>query len=248
MIRSFTGLLVMAVVALTGCNQNQGTPGGAGASNPAAKKPLFGQADDTFNLSTATASVQQGGTKEGSIGIKRGTNFGEDVTVQFDDVPKGVILDPTSLVIKHGDTEGKFTLTAGDEAPLGDFVVKVTGHSAKGADASNEFKLTVTKKDSFTLSVPASTSLQQGETKIVSIGIQRDKKFDQDVTLKFTDLPQGVTLDPASPVIKSGDQETKLTLKGAGDSALGNFALQVTGHPTKGSDTSSELKLTVSKK
>ena len=37
-------------------------------------------------------------------------------------------------------------VTAADEAALGDFTIKVTGHPTKGADASNEFKITVDKK------------------------------------------------------------------------------------------------------
>ncbi len=247
--RSFTGLLAMALVAVTGCNQ--GTPGGPGAADPTAKKPLYGQANDTFHLSVPTLSttLKQGETKEGSIGIKRGKNFDEDVTLTFADVPKGVTLDPASPVIKHGDTEAKFTLKGADDASLGDFTVKVTGHPTKGGDASHEFKLTVAQKDTFTLSVPLlSTTLKQGETKAVSIGIKRDTNFDQDVTLQFADVPKGVTLDPASPVIKHGDTEAKLTLKGTDDASLGDFAVKVTGHPTKGGDASHEFKLTVAKK
>lgn len=239
----------MALLAVTGCNQ--GTPGGPGTSDPTAKKPLYGQASDTFNLSvpTLSTSLKQGETHEGSIGIKRGKNFEEDVTLQFADLPKGVTLVPANTVLKHGDTEAKFTLKAEDEAPLGDFKVKVTGRPAKGGEATNEFKLTVAKKDTFHLSPPLlSTSLKQGETKTVSIGIKRDKKFDQDVTIKFTDLPTGVTLDPAGAIIKHADTEAKFTLKAADDAALGNFDVKVMGHPTKGADAANDLKLTVAKK
>jgi uncharacterized membrane protein len=243
--RLLAGLLAM--VAVTGCNQ--GTPGGPGASGPDAKKPLYGQAEDTFNLSvpTMSTSLKQGDSKEGAIGIKRAKNFDQDVTLKFADLPEGVTLDPASPVIKHGDTEAKFTLKAGDEAPVGDFKVKVTGHPTKGGDASNELKITVIQKDTFTLSVP-STTLKQGETKAVSISIKRDKDFDQDVTLKFADLPNGVTLDPASPVIKKGEADAKLTLKSAADASLGDFGIKVTGHPAKGADASNQLKLTVAKK
>jgi hypothetical protein len=247
--RTFTGLVLMALVAFTGCGK--GTPGGPGASDPNAKKPLYGEANDTFNLSVPirSTSLKQGDTKEGSIGIKRGKNFEQDVALTFTDVPKGVTLNPESPVIKHGDTEAKFTLKAGDDAPPGDFTVKVTGHPTKGGDASNELKLTVAHKDTFTLSVPLlSTTVKQGDTKAVSIGIKRDKDFDQDVRLTFTDVPKGVTLDPESPVIKHGETEAKLMLKGADNASLGDFGVKVTGHPTKGADASHEFKLTVAKK
>jgi hypothetical protein len=247
--RSFIGVLAIALVALTGCNR--GTPGGPGASDPTAKQPLYGQANDTFNLSvpTLSTSLKQGDTKEGSIGIKRGKNFGEDVTLAFADVPEGVTFDPTSPVIKHGDTEAKFTLKAGGEAPPGDFKVKVTGHPTKGGDATNEFKLTVAHKDTFHLSGPfLSTTLKQGDTTAVSIGLKRDKDFDQDVTLTCADLPKGVTFDPANPVIKHGEAEAKLTFKAEDAAPLGDFVVKVTGHPTRGAEASKEFKLTVAHK
>jgi len=247
--RSIVGLLAIALVAFTGCGP-KGTTGGPGATDKDAKKPLYGQADNTFNLSVPTWSttLQQGETKEVAIGIKRGKNLDEDVTVTLVDVPAGVTFDPASPVIKHGDTEAKFTLKAGDEAPVGDFTVKVTGHPTKGADASNEFKLTVSNKDTFHLSAPfLSTTLNQGDTKEVSIGIKRDKNFDQEVTLAFAGLPTGVTVEPSSPVLKHGDTEAKLMLKGAADASVGDFMVKITGHPTKGADASSELKVTVAK-
>ena len=249
---SFVGLLVLAFVASTGCNQ--GTPGGPGAAAPEAKKPLYGQADDTFDLSVPSSmpyrstTLKQGETTPVSISIKRGKNFDQDVTLKIDGLPTGVTIDPVRPDIKHGDTEAKFALKATDDAALGEFTVKVTGHPTKGGDATNEFKLTVAKQDPFTLSVPhRSTTLKQGDTQAVSIGIKRGKDFDQDVTLKFTDLPRGVTLDPARPDIKHGDTEAKLQFKGADDAALGDFTVKVTGHPPKGSDATNEFKLTVAK-
>ena len=96
------------------------------------------------------------------------------------------------------------------------------GDPTKGTDAQIDFKLTITAKDSFTLSTPRlATSLKQGETQTVSIGINRDKSFDQDVALTFGDMPTGVTLRPLSPVIKHGDAETQVTLTAADDAARG---------------------------
>ena len=246
--KSYIGFLLMALIAFTGCNQ--GTPGGPGAADKTTKKPVYGEADDTFNLSVPMLSttLKQGETIEGSIGIKRGKNFDQDVTVAFAELPTGVTCNPTSPVIKSADAEVKFTLTGTDDASLGDFTIKVTGHPTKGGDATNDFKLTVAKKATFHLSAPyLSTTLKQGDKKEVSIGIKRDKNFAQDVTLTFADLPGGVTIDPASPVIKHGELEAKLTLKGAADAAVGDFKVKVTGHPTKGADASTELSITVAK-
>jgi len=49
-------------------------------------------------------------------------------------------------VIKNGETEAKFVMKAADEAALGDFTIQATGHPAKGADATHDFKFSVAKK------------------------------------------------------------------------------------------------------
>lgn len=103
--------------------------------------------------------------------------------------------------------------------------------------------------NTFNLSVPhQSTTLHQGETKDVSIGIERGKNFNGDVTLTFAEGPEGVTIASASPVIKHGDTEAKVTLKATDDASLGDFTVKVMGHPTAGPDATNELKITVVKK
>ncbi len=101
----------------------------------------------------------------------------------------------------------------------------------------------------FKLSVPRmATTLHQGETKEVQIGIERGENFEGDVTLEFAGGPEGVTLASASPIIKHGDTATKVTLKATKDASLGDFTVKVTGHPTQGADATSELKFTVAMK
>jgi hypothetical protein len=138
--------MLTTVVALTGCNQ--GTPGGPGATERTANKPVFGQADDTFSLDVPKMStkLKQGETKDASIGVARGKNFDEDVTQKFTGVPKGVTLDPASPVIGHGDKEAKITLKVSENASLGNFTLRVTGEPSKGMAASSELKITVAQK------------------------------------------------------------------------------------------------------
>lgn len=141
----YATLTVAALIALAGCNK--GTEGGPGASKSSNTSGV-GQTEDTFSLSVPTLStkLKQGESRVVDIGIKRGKNFDQDVTLKFEGVPQGVILDPSSPVIKHGDTETKITAKAADDAAVGDFTVKVKGHPTKGADAINDLKLTIEKK------------------------------------------------------------------------------------------------------
>jgi len=243
------GLLALAAIVFSGCDQKKSTAGGPGATDPSAKPPRYGEADNTFNLTASSMSVKQGDSAQGTIGIKRGTNFAQDVSLAFQNMPKGITLDPSGPAIKSGGSDAQYKLTASDEAVPGDFTINVIGHPTNGGDATIQFTLTVAKKDSFTLSMPFwTTALKQGETKAVSIAISREKQFDQDVTFKFDGLPKGITVEPASTVIKNGEPDAKFALKATDDAALGDFSIMVTGHPTKGADASHEFKFTVAKK
>lgn len=125
---------------------------------------------------------------------------------------------------------------------------RLTG-ATNTANTSNKRMPFQQGEDTFTLTVPTlATKLKQGENKVVSVGIKRGKNFDEDVALKFETLPKGLTIDPAAPTIKHGDTEAKVTVKAAGDAAVGDFTVTVKGHPEKGSDATQELKVTVQPK
>lgn len=246
--RLAVGAVALSALILTGCDKRGGA-GGPGATAPDSKPPMYGQSDNTFNLTIGSVSIQQGDSEKSAINIKRGKNFDQDVAVAFSELPKGVTVDSATHVIKNGESEVKFALAAAEDAAPGEYTVKIAGHPGSGGDATNEFKLTVAKKDSFTLNAPFwTTALKQGETRAVTIGISRDKRFDQDVTLKINDLPKGMTAEPGSVVIKAGEKEGKFSLKAADDAALGDFAITMTGHPTKGADSTNRFKFTVARK
>lgn len=249
MSRSFFGLLGVTLAALVGCDQAKHTAGGPGATTTDTKPPMFGRADDTFDLTLASQSVKQGESKEVTVGIRRGTNFSQDVGLRFADLPAGVTATPANSALKHGDGDARVMLAVTDDAVPGDYTVKVMGHPSNGGDATAEFRLTVAAKDTFTLGTSfLSPTLKQGEAKAVAISIKRDKAFDQDVALSFAGLPAGVTVEPAGPTIKKGEAEAKFTLKAADDAALGTFSVKVTGHPTAGADATHDFKFTVAKK
>jgi len=145
-------LLAAAAVGLIGCN-NQGTPGGPGASAPSTSGRTgvnigVGQAEDTFRLDMPNLSTRmtQGEVHQVSIGIKRGKNFSEDVVLQFGELPKGVTIEPATATLKAGEEEAKVSVKAADDAALGDHTIKVTGQPKTGAAATNEFKITVNQK------------------------------------------------------------------------------------------------------
>ncbi len=152
-------LLIGTAIALigftVGCNE-QRIPGGPGATNtPAqpgatttANRTTYGESEETFalNVPTLSTKVKQGEATTAKISVSRGKNFDEDVTLSFINVPKGVTLNPATMVLAKNEKEASVEIHAADDAALGDFTVKVIGHPTKGADGSNELKLTVTTK------------------------------------------------------------------------------------------------------
>ena len=122
------------------------------------------------------------------------------------------------------------------------------GPGAKTSDNKDNTPIVGTAEQAFMLSGPTlSTSIKQGESKVITIGIKRGKNFSQDVSLKFLGLPTGVSVDPSSPAIKHGEEEVKLTLKAAADAAVGDFTAKIVGHPATGADATSDFKFSVAK-
>lgn len=144
-----------AVIGTAGCGT--GTPGGPGADTGKDKeKPsVLQRAEDaviqhegTYSLTMPLleTSLKQSEDKVVAIGIRRGKNFDEDVTVKFEGAPTGVTVDPATATIKHGENETKVNIKAAPDAAVGEFTIKVTGHADKGSDASNDLKINVKKK------------------------------------------------------------------------------------------------------
>lgn len=162
-------VLLSGAVSMLGCAD--GTPGGPGAgtkttsterkvetpatvNTPATdttttvNRPTYGEAEETFRISapTLSTSLKQGESTTAKLSLSRGTNFDEDVTLSFENLPKGVTIEPTTVVIKHSDKEAEVMIQAAPDAALGDFKIEVIGHPTQGLDAKNEFTVTVSER------------------------------------------------------------------------------------------------------
>jgi hypothetical protein len=106
-----------------------------------------------------------------------------------------------------------------------------------------------TPENTFRLDPPKlETTLKQGETKEITIGISRGTNFDQDVKLEFGEAPKGLKFTPSNPVIKAGDKNVQVSVAVAKDAALGHHVVSLIGTPMKeGAKTSASLKLEIKK-
>lgn len=131
---------------LMGCNH--GAPGGIGASSAASPLGMDRQADHTFSLTVPSATLVQGESKSMSVAILRGMKFDEDVSFQIGALPKGVTLNPAGGLIERSECHANFALNTAGDAALGDFIVRVNGHTMNGAKAVTELRISVAKQDS----------------------------------------------------------------------------------------------------
>lgn len=126
----------------------------------------------------------------------------------------------------------------------------VSGTSTSTSLGSSTTTTVANSAATFNLTAPStSTTIKQGDSKTVTIGIKRGRDFDQAVPLTFTATPPtGVTIDPPAPMIKSGDKEVTIAVVTAPDTAPGDFTITVVGHPGTGEDSTTDFKVTVEKK
>ena len=104
----------------------------------------------------------------------------------------------------------------------------------------------MTKDEGFKITVPTfSTEIKQGQTQNVIISLERGDYFKQDVKLQIK-TTTGLSVDPASVVIKSSDKpDVQLKIAAAQNAALGEYRVTVVGTPKTGESTSTEFKLKV---
>jgi uncharacterized membrane protein len=102
-------------------------------------------------------------------------------------------------------------------------------------------------EDTFTIATPTlTTDLKQGESKEVTISIQRGSNFKQDVQLKIN-APQGLKVTPANPTIKASEENAKVMVEALNEAPLGPSTIEVTAAPETGVSTAASFKVDVKK-
>jgi len=131
MYKGFAGVLLIAVLALTGCNTKSEKGGGAGS--------------DTFKIvvpATAT-DVKQGELQTVRVAVERGDGFKQQVKLELK-APAGIQVEPESARVQpsdEGDVQVK--VTAAKDAAIGEHKIMVKGTPDNGEPTETEFKITV---------------------------------------------------------------------------------------------------------
>lgn len=98
--------------------------------------------------------------------------------------------------------------------------------------------------EEFSITVPRSSTIKQGETAVVAVTLNRGAYFKQDVQLKIN--VNGIKITPASIMVKSDDQPTtNVQIVTAKDTAIGEYKVTVTGTPPVGRPASTSFTVKV---
>jgi len=173
--------------------------------------------------------------------VSSGCNQGE---------PGGAVTDNTGSTTSHNAAPASRDSSPGTPMDSTAPIDNATANSDRTVDHSTSKPLFGTQDGTFTLDMPnLSTDITQGETKNVTIGIDRGDNFDQDVTLRLTNIPTGLTITPEQPVLKAGDKEVVLAVAAAADAALGDFTITVSGQPSgTGATATNQFDVTIEEK
>jgi uncharacterized membrane protein len=124
---------------------------------------------------------------------------------------------------------------------------KETEEGGPGATPNGESGNSVNEDNTFTVDVPSSLSLTQGETDSFAIELNRGGEFTQSVNVEFM-APTGVTINPASGKIASGESEFTVQIAIDESAVPGEFKIGITATPETGKPVNSNLPLTIEKK
>ena len=98
----------------------------------------------------------------------------------------------------------------------------------------------------FKIAVPMfGATVQQGETKDVTVSLKRDKDFKQDVNVELT-ASEGISVEPTRVTVPAEDTpDIHLRITAPKDAALGDYNVHIKGTPQEGQPTSIDLKVKV---
>lgn len=115
-----------------------------------------------------------------------------------------------------------------------------------GCESSSERGGGMSKDIGFKIAVPTfSTEVKQGETKNVTISLERGQYFKQDVKLQIN-ASKGIGVEPTKVLVKASDNpDVQLMISAAKDASLGGYQISLNGTPETGDSTSTEFKVMV---
>lgn len=99
--------------------------------------------------------------------------------------------------------------------------------------------------EGFSISIPSSSKIKQGETITIAVTLNRGDFFKRDVQLDIKST-EGLSVTPKSITVKASEKpEAKIQVTADRKAALGEYRITVKGTPSTGQSTSTESIFTV---
>lgn len=104
----------------------------------------------------------------------------------------------------------------------------------------------MSKDESFSIVVPMmAVKIKQGETQIVTVSLDREKYFKQDVKMDIAPS-KGIDVEPTDAKIKAEEKpELPLRISAPKDAAIGEYKIYLKATPEKGQSTSMDFTVKV---
>ncbi|HYV29334.1 MAG TPA: hypothetical protein VFA77_17510, partial [Candidatus Eisenbacteria bacterium] len=196
-----------------------------------------------------TVRVHRGGLAKLRCELTRNGGFDGPVRFAFQDLPSGVFGEP--IVLTGTPSSGLMALTALDDAPLGNFPVKMmataivggktvaqTAEALSGDKPAKEAFLTVLDAAPFTLElVTLTASLEQNQSAAIEVMPQRREGFTGDIKLSAEGFSEGrdaitKSFEVGGATLKGSDALGKISLKAKSDSEIGTRTIVIRGDST----------------
>lgn len=156
-----TGLALVALMALAGCNK-ESEPGGPGATGTsgngestagdnAAHGDNTTDENNTFKVQvpSGATNIQQGTEKTLKLQVEREDKFNQVVTLSFQ-MPagvQGITVTPETAKVEASQKDVELTIAVAPEAPTGKHTIKVTGTPETGTPTTADLIIEVKKPD-----------------------------------------------------------------------------------------------------
>lgn len=116
--------------------------------------------------------------------------------------------------------------------------------SAAGCRNTSNMGGIAPKNEEFSISVPSSCKIKQGETETIKLMLNRGAYFKQNVQLEIK--ADGIQVTPENILVNSSDSsDVEIQITVGKDTALGEYIASVKGTPVNGRSASTTFKVKV---
>jgi hypothetical protein len=173
-----------------------------------------------LKTSVTQLTVVQGQALQVPVTVVRKMGFNGAINITLGAQPQLNNINAPQVTIPADKSEGAFTINAAANAATLNYTMFISGNANNVVQTTQVFTVSLIAPP-VTLAVnPNNPTIEQGNAVSVKVTLTRNNNFAGEVTLKFTNLPKGIT---ASEAKLAGDQkEVTLTFNAAADAEVGN--------------------------